>query len=153
MTRWGGKLILCALLLMLSERGVGQSKGFGLGIVLGEPTGISGKTWTGTNNAIDMGLAWAFTREGYVHIHLDYLWHFQQAIQAEERFVPYTGVGGRLGVGGSKGRLGVRFPGGIAYWPRTIPLDVFLEIALIMDLAPATQLSVNGGIGVRYYFP
>lgn len=152
-TRNGRLVAVCGLLLMMAHSGVGQAKGFGLGIILGEPTGFSGKAWTGPDNAVDAGIAWAFTREGYAHIHLDYLWHFPQAIQAEERFVPYTGVGGRLGVGGSKGRFGIRFPGGIAYWPRSIPLDVFLEIALIMDFAPATQGSVNGGIGARYFFP
>ena len=141
------------LIALTADTALAQTKGFGLGIVLGEPTGFSAKGWTSARNAVDAGVAWAFTRDGYLHLHADYLWHFPDAIRAEERFVPYTGVGARLGVGGDKARAGIRFPGGVAFWPRSVPLDVFLEIALIMDVAPATQVSVNGGIGVRYYFP
>ena len=133
--------------------GFAQTNGFGLGIILGEPTGFSAKMWTSPTNAVDAGLAWAFARNGYLHIHADYLWHFADAIQTEERFVPYVGIGGRIGVGGDKGRFGARLPGGLAFWPRSIPLDVFLEVALIMDVAPATEVSINGGIGARYFFP
>ncbi len=41
---------------------------------------------------------------------------------------------------------------GLPLWPHNSPIDVFLEIAPIVDLAPATELSVNGGIGIRFYF-
>jgi len=145
-----GAWILTAL---ASYSGAAQSRGFGIGIVIGEPTGFSAKAWTSPGNAVDIGVAWAFSRQGYFHLHADYLWHFPDAIRAEERFVPYAGFGGRMGFGEDKARAGIRVPGGIAYWPRSIPLDVFLEIALIMDVAPATELSLNGGIGARYFFP
>lgn len=143
--------------LMVAVLGAGacfaQSQGGGVGIILGEPTGFSAKIWTSPTNAVDAGLAWAFTRRGYLHIHADYLWHFPDAIKASERFVPYAGIGGRVGVGGDKARVGLRLPGGIAYWPRDVPLDLFLELALIMDVAPATEVTLNGGIGARYFFP
>ncbi|MFN0159167.1 MAG: hypothetical protein ACKVRP_13985 [Bacteroidota bacterium] len=129
-----------------------QEKGFGLGIILGEPTGLSAKTWTSGNNAIDAGLAWSFRGRGFFHLHADYLWHFPNAITSSERFVPYVGVGGRFGAVKRDGILGIRVVGGLAYWPRGVPLDVFVEFAPILDLIPATEMSANGGIGARFYF-
>ena len=35
---------------------VGYSRKYGLGAVVGDPTGLSGKVWIGQTNAIDMGL-------------------------------------------------------------------------------------------------
>ncbi len=38
-----------------------QQKDFGLGIILGEPTGVSGKLWTSSENAFDFAAAWSFS--------------------------------------------------------------------------------------------
>jgi hypothetical protein len=140
------------VLMILAPQARAQNHGFGLGLILGEPTGLSAKTWVSSTNAVDFGLAWSFRRSGYLHIHADYLWHFPGAVESRERFVPYVGLGGRLGGGDNRGVLGLRISGGIAWWPRSAPIDVFLEIAPILDLVPATELSMNGGIGARLYF-
>jgi hypothetical protein len=121
-------------------------------MILGEPTGVSGKAWISQRNALDFGLSWAFGKSGYVTIHADYLWHFGGVIRAEERIVLYTGIGGRFGLPGEKGLLGMRIPFGAAFWLREVPLDIFLEVAPILDLIPATGLSGNGGLGARYFF-
>lgn len=145
-------LAMLGLGVMLSSMAVAQDRGFGLGIILGEPTGISGKYWTSSRNAIDGGLAWSFRNHGYFHAHADYLWHFSDLSQTRERFVPYIGIGGRIGAESESARLGVRIVGGIAFLPRNTPLDIFLEIAPILDLAPATEMRLNGGIGIRFFF-
>ena len=145
-------LAIVGLTLFLPSNARSQDHGFGLGLILGDPTGLSAKAWLSSSNAVDMGMAWSFRSRGFLHIHGDYLWHFTRAIQSQERFVPYAGIGGRLGVGESRSRLGIRIVGGIAWWSRDVPLDVFLELAPILDLAPATELSANGGIGARFYF-
>jgi hypothetical protein len=148
-----GLVLIVMSLTLFTPSGVrSQDRGFGLGLILGDPTGLSAKGWLSPTNAIDIGMAWSFRYRGFLHIHGDYLWHFNRAIQSQERFVPYVGIGGRLGVGDAKSRLGIRIAGGIAWWSRDVPLDVFLEVAPILDLAPATELSANGGIGARFYF-
>jgi hypothetical protein len=146
--------IICAALLMFSIAPLAQAQnhGFGLGVILGEPTGISAKGWTTLNNAIDVGAAWSFRRKGSFHLHADYLWHFPNLIQSSERFVLFTGLGGRLAVGRGDGVFGVRVVGGFAWWPRNAPIDLFVEFAPIVDLAPATELTANGGLGIRYFF-
>jgi len=131
-----------------------QNKGFGVGIILGEPTGLSGKYWLSNRTAVDAGLAWSFVRGSSLHIHGDYLWHIFDALKAEDETIPlYVGLGGRLKFGDrDNGRFGVRVVGGIDFMVYTVPLDIFLEIAPIMDLVPATQLGLNGGIGARFFF-
>jgi hypothetical protein len=140
------------LLFFVVSAGVAQDRGFGLGVILGEPTGLSGKYWTSSTNAIDAGMAWSFRKAGFFHIHADYLWHFPLRAETSERFTLYTGVGGRLGAVSHEALLAVRIVGGFAFWPKNTPLDIFVEIAPVVDLAPATELSANGGIGIRFFF-
>ena len=145
-------LVLALCLIALSSAARAQNSGFGAGVILGESTGLSGKVWLSRQNAIDMGLAYSFRSKGYFHVHGDYLWHFPDVIQSTERFPLYAGIGGRIAVGKESGIFGVRIPFGIAWWARSAPIEVFLEVAPILDLAPATELSGNGGIGARFYF-
>jgi hypothetical protein len=48
--------------------------------------------------------------------------------------------------------LGVRVPFGIEYLLEDAPVDFFLEVAPLLDVAPETELRVNGAFGVRYFF-
>jgi hypothetical protein len=147
----GAGLLVLVVVLFGSGISYGQTRGFGLGVIFGDPTGVSLKNWLSADNALDAGVAWSFRGDGYLHIHADYLWHFRDAIRSEERFVPYAGVGGRLGLS-SEAVFGVRGVGGIAWWPKGVPLDVFAELAPVFDLAPSTGFSMMGGLGVRYFF-
>ncbi len=142
--------VLCVLTLVSFS--VGQERGFGVGIILGEPTGISAKGWVSSRNAIDAGLAWSFREKAHFHLHADYLWHFPDVIRAPQQFTLFTGIGGRLAAGKGDGIFGVRIVGGVAWLPRNAPFDLFLEVAPIFDLIPATELRANAGIGVRYFF-
>ncbi|KPK98018.1 MAG: hypothetical protein AMJ90_10080, partial [candidate division Zixibacteria bacterium SM23_73_2] len=52
-----------------------QEDGFGLGVIVGEPTGICGKLWTSGRTAVDGAVAWSFEGESSVHLHADFLYH------------------------------------------------------------------------------
>jgi hypothetical protein len=145
-------LIVLVLIATATVIGVAQDRGIGAGVILGEPTGLSGKFWVSRQNAVDVGLAYSFRDKGYLHLHADYLFHFPNAIQSTERIPLYVGIGGRLAVGKGSGIFGVRIPLGISYWMRSAPIEFFLELAPILDLAPATELRANGGIGARFFF-
>jgi hypothetical protein len=143
-------VVLCLLAGCVSALRA-QDRGFGLGIILGEPTGLSAKMWLSPRNAVDAGLAWSFHRNGFLHIHADYLWHFPGAINSTERLVLYAGLGGRLGTS-REGVFGVRVPLGLAWWPRGVPLELVVEVVPGMDLLPATDFEMQGGLGLRWYF-
>jgi hypothetical protein len=46
----------------------------------------------------------------------------------------------------------VRIPLGVNYLLEVAPLDVFLEIVPAMRLIKDTELELDAGIGVRYFF-
>ena len=146
-------IIFFMLMVMLTcGTAQAQDKGFGLGIILGEPTGISGKLWTGHHTAIDGAIAWSFEKKSSMHLHGDLLFHnFNRARVDEGKLLLYYGIGGRVKFE-DKSKVGVRVPLGINYLFAKAPLDFFLEIVPILDLAPSTDFSLNGAIGIRYFF-
>lgn len=130
-----------------------RAETFGVGVILGEPTGLSFKQWVGDHTAIDAAAAWSFGHESAFHVHLDYLIHTRGRSDPDiGRMLFYLGIGGRLKAEEDEGRIGARIPLGIAYEFDESPVDVFFEIAPILDLAPETELRVNGGFGIRYFF-
>lgn len=148
-------IFVFAFIFCVSGLAKSQQSGFGLGVMFGEPTGISAKGWISERSAIDGGLGWSFAHDGSVHIHVDYLYHFNNVFGVPN--VPlYLGVGGRIKLKNTDHnddmRLGIRIPFGIAYQFTEAPIDIFLEIAPILDLNPSTEGSVNGALGIRYYF-
>jgi hypothetical protein len=147
------KKIFLIAFIIISIPAYAQERGFGIGLIVGEPTGISLKTWTSSTTAIDGGMAWSFHRETALHIHADYLWHSFDLIKTQERIPVYYGVGGRIRFGNKvDSGIGVRGVVGLNFFLKQAPIDFFLELAPILDLIPETSLSMNGGIGVRYFF-
>jgi len=148
------KLILVLLfpVLLLPSLAKAQDSGFGLGVILGEPTGLCIKNWVGSNAAIDVAAGWTIGRISKFHLHADYLFHNFKLFDVESGKLPlYFGIGARLKAEPDV-RIGVRFPIGICYIFEKAPLDIFLEIAPVLDLLPGTEFKLNGNIGVRYYF-
>jgi len=133
---------------------------FGLGLILGSPTGIDGKIYFNKQNALDFAVGEAFVNERGLHIHADYLWHPVMLTQDEAFFLPlYLGIGGRFldheRHTDTVAHLGARAPLGILFDFKRIPLDVFLEVALVVDIIRPSEddvVDVNVGVGVRYYF-
>ena len=141
-----------------------QDKGFGLGFVLGEPTGLSAKLWTSHTNAFDFGFGYSvggdrisykgnYNNGDRIHFHIDYLWHSFTAIRSSERFPLYYGIGARINSGGGyDGSLGIRGVFGIAWYPRSTPLDVFFELVPVLQLTNSTGFGIDAGVGIRYFF-
>ena len=143
-------VILFSLIFITSLNA--QHRGTGLGIIVGEPTGISFKYWTTSTTAFDAALAWSFIDEGAFHIHADYLLHSFYLITVPEGKLPfYYGIGGRLKTSGDT-RFGVRVPVGLDYLFQTAPVDIFLEVVPILDLTPKTDFKINAALGARYFF-
>ena len=146
--------ILSALALLLFIPTVSLAQGgTGLGIMVGEPTGLSLKTWLGGSEALDAGLAWSFVDEGAVHLHGDYLLHNFGVFNVDRGSLPvYYGIGARAFLKNDDVRLGVRVPLGLEYIFSGSGADLFFELAPLLDLTPETAFSLNGAAGVRYFF-
>jgi hypothetical protein len=148
------KFVLCAFLgltfLWCSATLAGT---FGLGVILGEPTGLSFKQWVSNRTALAAAAAWSFGEVSASHVHVDYLIHTGARPDPDiGRMLFYAGIGGRLKAEENEARLGARIPLGLVYEFDESPIDVFFEVAPILDLAPGTELRINGGFGIRYFF-
>ena len=52
-----------------------EPKGLGIGVMVGEPTGVSVKKWLDATHAIDGGAAWSIAGDDALSLHADYLFH------------------------------------------------------------------------------
>jgi hypothetical protein len=149
-------VIFLAAVAGLASAQTGRAGGnTGIGIIFGEPTGVSFKFWTGRTIAIDAAAAWSFVNGGAFQVHGDLLFHSFDLFRVEKgRMALYYGFGGRLKTKTSTedARLSFRVPLGISYEFERAPVELFMEIAPMLNLAPKTEGDIGGGIGFRYYF-
>ena len=139
---------------------------FGLGIVLGDPTGLSGKYYFGANNAVDMALGGDTFggNQGSIYLHATYLWHPSILADTSAFALPWhVGIGGFIGDGGwgwnrnnrnwnGGTYAGVRAPIGLDMDFHSAPLQVFGDVAVHLLIVPAVDLDFDMSLGIRYYF-
>ncbi len=132
------------------------AEGTALGIVLGQPTGITARFGIGAANSIEVKAAWdlATSQEGDASFSFQGNWliEFPGVLRFEKIDIPpFVGAGVQLDVG-SGFLLGFRIPAGLVYRFDTAPLELFIELGLGMGLVPSTKPLISGGLGARYIF-
>ncbi|HOP60950.1 MAG TPA: DUF3996 domain-containing protein [Candidatus Saccharicenans sp.] len=127
-----------------------QEKKLGLGIIVGEPTGVIAKYWTSNRTAFDIAGSWSFSGENAFHLHADYLFHSFIKVETG-KLAFYYGIGARLNLQ-DDARFGIKIPLGLSYMLPNAPIDIFFEISPVMDLIPDTELNLLGFVGIRYFF-
>lgn len=130
----------------------GQGGDVGLGVMLGEPTGISAKIWNNERSAFAFGAAWSFGQYDAIHLHGDYVLHNWFSGVEEGSLAFYYGIGARLALGDPDTHIGVRVPLGLNYIIPDSRVGVFVEAVPVLDLTPSTDFDGNGALGIRYYF-
>jgi len=141
--------------------GIQPARGvFGMGLIIGEPTGLSGKYWLGSDRAIDFALGASLFTDFRAHV--TYLYHID--VFDEQRVPLYYGIGGsiagrtgRVAEFGSDRRrdrvgLGIRGAIGVSYLVPTAPFDLFIEFGSVLIVFPPAALDIDLSIGMRYYF-
>jgi hypothetical protein len=150
---------------------VGYGRKLGIGFVLGDPTGLSGKYWVGSTNAVDVGLGFASYGSGFgascyyddrnvrrcygyfdTSLNVDYLWQ-SNIVRGPAQLDWYIGAGGRVLIFGGRGfDIAARAPIGLALmFNNPSFLEVFFELVPALYLAPP-NFTIEGGLGVRFYF-
>lgn len=132
-----------------AQMGPGEDENFGIGVMFGEPTGISVKSWNNARTAFDIGAAWSLTENEALHMHADLLFH--SWFENTENLALYYGFGGRV-IFADDAHAGARVPIGLNYVFPDVSLDIFVEAVPILDFTPDTELAGNGAVGIRYYF-
>jgi hypothetical protein len=148
---------------MKGEKGRPVDKGtIGVGIILGEPTGVCAKLYLKDDQAVQIALGSAFITGG-LQAHADYVFH-PWILQDKESFVlpVYIGPGVRFidysstTTNSSHAALGARAVIGLLFDFKNVPLDAFIEVAGVLEYdfgkGKGTGVALNGGGGIRYYF-
>jgi hypothetical protein len=150
---------------------VGYNRKFGLGFMVGDPTGLSGKLWIAPTNSLDFGLGfWGYgfgdhcdahnncDRYGYNNgtFHMDYLWQ-SNLIRGQAQLDWHIGPGGRIiwfsGCNGDCFELKARMPIGVdLMFVNPAMLEVFFELAPSLYVAPFLGFDLEAALGVRFYF-
>ncbi len=156
------RIIAALVAVCVLASGAAAEEGQGLGIIVGEPTGISYKHWFESRHAFDMAAAWSFSGANSFQFHADYLVHsFDQIVldAGEGDVALYLGIGGRLKLNEDDNRwkdedvlLGVRIPLGASYLFEEAPFEIFLEIVPVLDIVPDSEFDINAALGFRFYF-
>lgn len=131
----------------------------GIGIIVGNPTGISANHWLSGDKSIDAALAFDLD-DSNIHLHSTYLWHQPDSIDLDGVLLGwYYGVGAKIQNKDKKGlsddsesHLGARGSLGLHLPVKNEKFDFFAEAALVMNIIPETDLDLDLGIGARIYF-
>ncbi|UCC12430.1 MAG: hypothetical protein JSW02_02525 [candidate division WOR-3 bacterium] len=136
------------------------AQSYGIGVILGSPTGLTGKMMLGRTSAIAVNAGWSFWPSSGFHITGDYQFLFPGSFADEDgrpinSLIPYLGLGGRVRFKSDDDddddfQAGVRFGGGIEYLPT--PMGIFIELYPVVNLIPSTKFAFEGGLGFRIYF-
>ncbi len=142
---------------------VGTRKTFGVGAILGEPTGGTLKLWFNDSLALQSHQAVTWW---YIHrlaVFVDVVWH-PHTITRNEYFTLkwYVGVGGGMGIRAPwhyhphgydpDGAIWVRAPFGFPFLFEKFPLEAFVEFGPMVRVVPPAAFSPFVAVGARYYF-
>lgn len=127
---------------------VGNKEDLGVGIALGQPTGLTGKYWLSSTSALDATLGYHFNDN--FDIHADYLLHTFSSFDVTDGRLPwYIGLGGRI-LAGDSTHFGMRLPLGVSYLRTSDPIELFAEVAPVVKLSDL-GFDIDGLVGVRLY--
>jgi hypothetical protein len=146
-----GFVILSAIIVNTKE-GECQSRKFGLGIILGDPTGLNGKYWLSKTDGIELSLSWSLVKD-----RLKVLGAYERSfgigakIDFLEELSFFPGIGGAISLGKDFG-LGVIIPLGVEAFFKKVPINLFLELAPGLEIIPETSFALYGFLGVRWIF-
>ena len=156
MRNWIAVVIgLCGLSAVVNADA--PARRIGIGVVAGEPSGLSLKINFTDQHSIQSHLAYSFDDDEAerMQLTLDYLAH--QDPKADGTIAGMRGYAG-IGVlykfedGGTEELWGGRVPLGIVWETADLPVEVFIELVPVINLSPETEFDWNAGIGFRFVF-
>jgi hypothetical protein len=148
-------LVLAALLLVSFLPKAEAARRFGLGIVVAGPTGLTAEYIYAKNRDVSAALGWG---DESFHLNLDHHWNQPNLIKADG--VPiniYFGAGLRWiswshNDDDSGQSIGLRAPFGVQHIFRSVPIQIFFELAPVLLLVDHTGFEIDIALGARYFF-
>jgi len=149
------KLVIVFLFILIAANASAFERNkFGLGVVAGDPTGITAKYMINNDFGIDTTVGWDTSGDDEFYISADYVLHLYNLIKIPEGISPlYFGGGLRyIDREEEENKFGIRIPFGVEYLFLNNSLGAFGEIVPILDLTPDIESDLEFGVGIRYFF-
>jgi hypothetical protein len=147
--------LFATLMLMATAA---HAEDYALGVILGDPSGLSGKAKQDGAHSIDGALAYSSGKHHGMQFHADYLWDRARSWGTTQGPLDmYYGLGGRLisyndDHDNSKLSIGPRGSLGLDFNINNPNLEFFGELALILEVSPEMTADLDAGIGARIRF-
>lgn len=160
-------LISCALLSLAIAPGLAFAKTWGLGAVIGAPTGLSANYFLSESRTVHTTLAYDFSGDNDLQLASHYTWRMNNLNFEKINFGWFYGVGARLAFKdhnhhkhhnhdhddhhgdvdfGPSGTIG------LFHEFTEVPLEVFLKGNLIVNVISDTDVDADVMLGLHYNF-
>jgi len=145
-----------ALLMLFAFHAPARAEAIGIGLFLGEPSGLDLKIGLSPKSSIDVVIGQTSFRDNRTdYLHLTYLLTPFVA-RGRSVLVPFRiGIGAAaIGVVDDNAHMAVRVPLEIGFRFRRTPLEIYGEVAIkgVFVEEDFIRFDVDGGIGIRFYF-
>jgi hypothetical protein len=140
---------------LLADPPVARAEGgpLGVGLIVGDPTGLSVEYKLGRNTAIDGAVGLDELDHDSIYLHAEFLFILPDLLRGGPvALAPYLGVGAFVVDLKDDLGLGARAPFGLSLDFRRAPVQIFLELAAFVLLVPDTHSDIGVALGFRYYF-
>lgn len=135
-----------------------QDSGFGLGLIVGDPNGVSMKGFLNDRIAIDGAIGFSLLNGNHLYAHADFLWNHHLMDFDRAWMKLHFGVGPKLGMffvdepADDFIAVGARAPVGLTFGFERVPIDVFVEIGAGLWIVPNADFDLDAAAGARYFF-
>lgn len=147
------KKLICLLALIFSMNSFAEGQN-GLGIVFGDPSGVTFQHKVNAQQFADFYFAYTWDSE-WVFMG-DYKFRLNGLFNESTPLVPYAGIGAFFKIEDKKHHddvaLGVRIPLGAEWRIQNSPIVVFGELVPALRLIKSTDGDFQAGLGARYFF-
>lgn len=152
------RLTIALLLVVLGTSAPARADGFGLGLFLGNPTGLDLKVDLQRRSALDIVIG-VYRLDDFRNdtvLNYGHLTYLLTPLYARGRSVNVPlriGIGGAIFGPSDNLGAGLRLPLELGLMFRTTPLEIYGEVALLFAVINRdASLHGQGGIGLRFYF-
>lgn len=157
------KILMLLSLVFSGTVASAKASRFGLGVVLGDPTGLTGKYWLSRTRAIDGAMAWDLDDSDSLVFQTTYLLYHPAALKLDHVGLDfYYGVGLKFVWHDHENHhghhdhddfmLGPRVPVGLSYIFKKSRIQLFGELSVTLHLVESTDVDLGFGLGARYFF-
>ena len=145
--------LLLALVSLSVAASAQDAKDIGVGLVLGDTLGATGKLWLDKFSAIDLNIGADSSHSNFT-VSGDYLFHGWKALPqpSQGRLAAYIGGGPRIEAREPSTEFGLKAILGAAYYFPKNPIEIYGELGPLFRMTPDGGVYLVGSVGIRFYF-